>query len=306
MNAQTQGKTARTGKPAPHYQLTAADLEVLLAVSRGGTLAEAGRRLSADPSTVFRSVQRIEKQLGQPLFNRSRHGYLPTEMTINIAAHAERIEAELEAARTASLASQDEVSGLVRLTTTDSVLYGLLIPLLGELKARHPQIELELSASNEVANLTKRDADIAIRGTTKPPEHLVGHHLGLAKFAVFGSAAQFKGKRGVQPLDEYDWIVLDDALPEHPVARWRKKNYPKSVARYRVNSQMAVSEAVRAGLGIALLPVYKARDDPRLTALTPVLDECAVDLWILTHPESRHLRRIAAVYNFFAKTIRVD
>jgi DNA-binding transcriptional LysR family regulator len=296
MNASTQ------------YQLTAADLEVLLAVARGGTLAEAGRRLGADTSTVFRSVQRIEKQLGQPLFNRSRNGYLPTEMTQQIAAHAERIESELEAARTASMAAQDEVSGLVRVTTTDSVLYGLVIPLLGQLKALHPHIELELVSSNEVASLTKRDADIAIRGTMRPPDHLVGHHLGRACFAVYGSAAAFKGKRhqSLKPLDEYDWIVLDDAMPEHPAVRWRKKHYPKSVARFRVNSQMAVAESVRAGLGIALLPTYKARDDTRLKALTPELEECAVDLWVLTHPESRHLRRIAAVYTFFAKSIRLD
>lgn len=290
------------------YQLTAADLEVLLAVARGGTLAEAGRRLAADPSTVFRSVQRVEKQLGQTLFNRSRSGYLPTEMTQQIAAHAERIEAELEAARTASTAAQGEVSGLVRVTTTDSVLYGLIIPLLGELKALHPHLELELVCSNEVANLTKRDADIAIRGTMRPPDHLVGHHLGRASFAVFGAAEMFKGKRqpSIRPLDAYDWIVLDDAMPEHPAVRWRKKHYPKSIARYRVNSQMAVAEAVRAGLGIAVLPTYKARDDVRLKALTPALDDCAIDLWVLTHPESRHLRRVAAVYNFFAKSMRLD
>jgi DNA-binding transcriptional LysR family regulator len=287
------------------YQLTATDLEVLLALARGGNLAEAGKRLGADPSTVFRSVQRIEKQLGQTLFNRSRSGYLPSEMAQQIVLHAEKIEAELEAARTASLASQDEVSGLVRLTTTDSVLHGLVIPLLGGLKALHPHLELELMSSNEVASLTKRDADIAIRATSRPPEHLVGHHLGRANFAVYGSAEAFKGKR-VKPLDEYDWIVLDDAMPEHPVVKWRRKNYPKSVARYRVNSHLALAEAVRAGLGIAILSTYKARHDPRLKALTPVLEDCGIDLWVLTHPESRHLRRISAVYSYFAKAIKLD
>ncbi|MBL8525827.1 MAG: LysR family transcriptional regulator [Betaproteobacteria bacterium] len=287
------------------YQLTAPDLEVLLALARGGNLAEAGKRLGADPSTVFRSVQRIEKQLGQTLFNRSRRGYLPSEMAQQIVTHAEKIEAELEAARAASLASQDEVSGLVRLTTTDSVLYGLVIPLLGGLMQKHPHLELELMSSNEVVNLTKRDADIAIRATVKPSEHLIGHHLGRASFAVYGSAEVFKGKR-IKPLDEYDWVVPDEAMPEHPVVKWRRKNYPKSIARYRVNSQMALAEAVRAGLGIAVLSTYKARHDPRLKALTPVLEGCSTDLWILTHPESRHLRRISTVYNYFAKAIRLD
>ena len=191
------------------------------------------------------------------------------------------------------------------MTTTDTVLYRLVIPLLAGLVAKHPHLELELMASNEVASLTKRDADIAIRGTSHPPEHLVGHHLGRARYAVYGATRLFKGKR-IKPLDQYDWITMDDALPDHPAVKWRKKNFPKSVARYRVDGAMAVGEAVRAGLGIALLPTYRSRDDPELKALTPALDECAADLWVLTHPESRHLRRIAAVYNYFAHAIRVD
>src|SRR5829696_4953887 len=92
------------------YALTAPDLEVLLALVRGGTLAQAAARLAADASTVFRSVQRIEKQLGQRLFERTRQGYLPSDAMLEIAAHAERIEAELEGARAAALSPNQDVS----------------------------------------------------------------------------------------------------------------------------------------------------------------------------------------------------
>lgn len=291
---------------ATQYQLTAADLDVLLALVRTGNLAEAGKRLGANTSTVFRSVQRIEKQLGQTLFTRSRMGYFPADLVLAVVVHAEKIEAELEAARAVSRGTENEVSGLVRLTTTDSVLYGVLMPHLAALMSQHPQLQLELLASHEVASLTKRDADIAIRATTHPPEHLVGHHLGRAHFAIYGAAALFKGKRAPKPLDEYDWIVLDDALPEHPAVKWRKKNFPRVVPRYRLDSQVALGEAVRAGLGIGAMSTYKARHDPTLRALTPELENCSVDLWVLTHPESRHLRRIAAVYGYIAKNIRLD
>ena len=288
------------------YQLTASDLDVLLALVRTGNLAEAGKRLGADSSTVFRSVQRIEKQLGQTLFTRSRKGYFASDLVLQLVAHAERIEAELEAARAVSLGTQNEVSGLVRLTTLDSVLYSVLMPHLPALAAMHPQLQLELLATHQVASLTKRDADIAIRATSHPPEHLVGHHLGRAHFAIYGAKSLFKGKRVSADLAEYDWIALDDALPESPTGKWRQKHYPKVVPRYRVDSLVAVGEAVRAGLGIGAMSTYKARTDPTLRALTPELENCSVDLWVLTHPDSRHLRRIAAVYGYIAKTIRLD
>jgi DNA-binding transcriptional LysR family regulator len=290
----------------PQYQLTAADLEVLLALVRAGNLAEAGKRLGADTSTVFRSVRRIEKQLGQTLFTRSRKGYFASDLVLQVVAHAEKIEAELEAARAVSLGTQNEVSGLVRLTTLDTILYNVLMPHLGALAALHPRLQLELLASPQVASLTKRDADIAIRATGRPPGHLVGHHLGRAHFAIYGASGLFKGKRAPKALDEYDWIALDDAMPEDPVLKWRKKNFPKVVPRYRVDSLVAVGQAVRAGLGIGAMATYKAKHDPTLRALTPELENCSADLWVLTHPDSRHLRRIAAVYSFIATTIRLD
>ena len=294
------------------YQLTAADLEALLAVTRGGNLADAGKRLNVDASTVFRTVQRIEKRLGQTLFSRSRSGYLANETALQIVTHAERIETELEAARTASQSAGDEVTGLVRLTTTDAVLYNVVLPNLAGLAALHPQLRLELFASYEMANLSKRDADIAIRATTRPPEHLIGHKLGRLGMAMYASTklVKFAGKTAVKnkrpptDLSAFDWIALDDAIPEHPSVQWRKKNYPKVVPRFFVNSHVAVGEMVRAGLGIGMLSTYQSKDDPNLVALTPPLNDCVIELWILTHPESRHLRRISAVYNYFAKAIK--
>lgn len=288
------------------YQISAADLEVLLALVRTGNLAEAGKRLGANTSTVFRIVQRIEKQLGQTLFNRSRSGYFASDLVLQMVAHAERIETELEAARAVSMGTENDVAGLVRLTTTDSILHSLLMPLLGPLMAMHPQLQLELHASHEVANLTKRDADIAIRATKNPPEHLVGHRLGQAHFAMYGAASLFKGRRAPYHLEKYDWIVLDDALPERQTLNWRKKNYPKVVPRYYVDSLVALSAAVRAGLGIGAMATHKAAQDSSLRALTPPLENCSIDLWVLTHPESRHLRRISAVYSYIAKHLRLE
>src|SRR5688572_21795078 len=179
----------KTTIAAAQYALTAADLALLLALARGGTLAEAAQRLGADASTVFRGLQRIEKSLGQRLFERGRGGYLPVEAMLEIAAHAERIEAELEAARAAAARPSDAVTGRVRLTTTDSVLRGVVLPCLPALAQRHPRLQLELRSTNELVSLTKRDADLALRATPKPPGHLVGRQLGTIRFVACAGKA---------------------------------------------------------------------------------------------------------------------
>lgn len=283
------------------YRLQAADLEVLLALTRTGTLAEAARRLAVDASTVFRSVQRIERQLGTRLFERSRSGYLPSEQALAIAQHAERIEAELEAARAASQRPGDAVAGLVRITTTDTLAHGLVVPHLGSLKARHPQLRLELNATNEVVNLTRRDADIALRATRRPPDHLVGRRLGVLRVAVYGRAECLQGRIG--PLEDYPWIAPDEALPEHPSVRWRRRQLPRVAPMLLVNSISMVVDAVAAGLGIGIVPVFLAERQAGLQALTEPLADCETEIWLLTHPESRHLRRIATVASHLAERI---
>jgi DNA-binding transcriptional LysR family regulator len=150
------------------------------------------------------------------LFERSRAGYAATELARSLATHAERIETVLEESRSAAQLLPGQVSGTVRITTTDSVLHGLVAPLLKGLGAEHPLISFELLAGNELANLSRRDADIAVRATRRPPQHLIGKHVGPIRVALFASR---KGR--VKSLDDGEaetvaWIAVDDALPDHP------------------------------------------------------------------------------------------
>jgi DNA-binding transcriptional LysR family regulator len=283
------------------YRLNASDLEVVLALTRSGTLAAAGERLGLDPSTVFRAIQRIERGLGQPLFERSRLGYLASEQAQVLAGHAEQMEAHLESARSAAQLAPEQVSGTVRITTTDTILHGLVAPALKALHATHPLLAYELHAGNELASLTRRDADIAVRATKRPPQHLVGRHVGPIRVALYAAR-----KGPVRRFDESklaiaDWIAPDDALPEHPSVLWRKKHFPKVSPAYRVNSILTVMELVAQGLGVGLLPIFLAQGHSGMRALTAPLDECQTELWLLAHPESRHLRRVSAVFGHLSR-----
>jgi DNA-binding transcriptional LysR family regulator len=287
------------------YKLSSADLETVLALTRTGTLALAGERLGLDGSTVFRTLQRIEKGLGQRLFERSRTGYQASELAQELATLAEQMEVQLEAARSLAQMRPEQVSGSVRITTTDTILHGLVAPALKLLHNQHPLLSFELHAGNELANLTRRDADIAIRATRRPPQHLVGKQVGPIRVALYAA--------NTSPLRTFDadiavsasWIAPDDALPDHPSVVWRKKHFPKVTPAYRVNSILTVAELVGQGLGIGLLPVFLANGRSDLRQLTDALDECQTDLWLLTHTESRHLRRVSTVFSHLAQALEL-
>lgn len=285
------------------YKISAADLDVILAMVRSGNLAGAGERLGVDASTVFRSIRRIERGLGQRLFERSRAGYSPSELTQSLAEHAERLEAQLERARSAVQTTPELVSGMVRITTTDTILHGLIAPALKTLDALHPMLAYELHAGNELTSLTRRDADIAVRATKRPPQHLVGKHVGPIRVALF--AAKKGSVRHYSDVEagKASWIAPDDALPEHPSVVWRKRHFPKMSPRYRVGSILTVMELVAAGLGVGVLPIFLAQPRTDLIQLTDIIDECQTELWLLTHPESRHLRRVSTVFRHLSETL---
>lgn len=287
------------------YQISPSDLEVMLALARAGTLASAGERLGVDASTVFRSLQRIERGLVRPLFERSRTGYLPNELATELTAHAEQIESALEAARSSVESAPASIAGSVRITTTDTLLHGVVAPALQGLSRTHPQLNFELHTGNELASLTRRDADIAVRATRRPPQHLVGKNIGPIRVALY--AARRGPVRSLAEVEagQVDWVAPDDALPEHPSVRWRKRHFPKVVPRHRVDSILSVLELVALGLGVGIVPLFLAQERKDVVRLTEPLEECETELWLLTHPEARHLRRVGLVYSHLAEAMRL-
>ena len=287
------------------YKLSAGDVDVVLALTRAVTLPGAAERLSVDASTVFRTLKRIEKGLGQSLFETSRAGYLPSELALALAGHAEQMEAQLEAARSAAQMLPDQVSGSVRITTTDTLLHGLIAPALKQLRTIHPLLAYDLREGNELASLTRRDADIAVRATKKPPQHLVGKHVGAIRVALFAAKNGGPTTFDAAIANNTPWIAPDDAMPEHLTVIWRKKHFPKVMPTYRVSSILTVAELVAKGLGLGLLPLFLAQGRNDVTQLTDCLDECQTELWLLTHTESRHLRRVSVVFGHLSEHMRL-
>jgi DNA-binding transcriptional LysR family regulator len=288
------------------YQLEPTDLALVLALHRGRTLAAAGERLGVNASTVFRMLQRLERGLGVTLFARGRGGYRAGELALGLVEQAEQIEAALELARGAAQAQPSQVEGSVRITTTDTVLHGLVAPALADLHAEQPLLQFELHTGNELASLTRRDADIAVRATQKPPRHLVGRCLGPIRVALYAArSGAIQHYRQVE-AGEAAWVAPDEGLPEHPSVTWRQRHFPTLQPAWRVSSVLSVLELVAQGLGVGALPIFLAQGRPDLLQLTEPIDECESQLWLLTHPESRHLRRVHSVYAHLAQAIALD
>jgi DNA-binding transcriptional LysR family regulator len=285
--------------------LSLSDLELLLALVRGGTLAGAAERLRLDTSTVFRSIKRLEKNLNERLFERSKQGYMPTELAQELAAYAERIDSQLGEAREKLSQNSGEPSGVVRITTTDSILHGLLLPVLNRFAVAYPKIDLELLSSNALANLSKRDADVAIRATTKPPPELVGLKLGTMGNAVYIQRALLPGGRRKINLAEADWITLDEALSNHPSYKWWRQNYPKARSRFSCNSVSSVAGAIFNGLGVGVAPCFLMEGNPDVAIVEGPLEELRTDIWILAHPDIRHLQRVKVLFDFLKENVKI-
>ena len=279
------------------------DLETILALHRGRTLAGAAERLKVDASTVFRAIKRIEADVGGLLFDRGRQGYTATELGRVLASHAERIETQLEEAREAAFHQATTPSGVLRITLTDTLLHTVLLPVLARFAERYPDIRLELASTNVLVNLSQREADIAIRATNAPPEHLVGIRLGTMRSAVYGGIGYLAGQPQGRHYSEMDWIALDDSLPDHPSQHWRRARHPQALPRHKVGNLLAVAGAVVNGLGVGVVPLAVMRDHPQVTMLDGPLPELDIGLWLLAHPDTRYLGRMKAMFDFLRTAV---
>jgi DNA-binding transcriptional LysR family regulator len=276
------------------------DLRVVLAVFREGTLSGAARRLSVTHSTVFRRLGAIEEQIGARLFERFRNGYVPTPAGETAAEAAARLEDEVLTLER-RLSGQDlKPSGVVRITTTDT-LGTILMHHLPAMRAVHPEIQVEVAISNAIANLSRREAEIAIRPTAEPPEILVGRRVADIAHAIYGSRA-YLSRHGEKDLSAHDWIALDDALASTVIGRWINENVRGAPITCRVDALPTLRDAALAGLGLALLPCYLGDPAPGLRRLAPkTMAGPRSALWLLTHDDLKRTARIRATLDFLAK-----
>lgn len=276
------------------------DLRYVLAVADAGSLAGAARRLGVNHTTVLRRVGAFEEQLGLRLFERLSTGYVLTvggEELIAAARHIDETVTTLER----KLAGQDlRLSGTIRVTTTDTLMASILPEILAAFRESHPGIQVEVAVSNLMFNLTRRDADIAIRPAKDPPETLIGRRIAKVAFAIYGSL-QYLETHKAEGLSGHQWVGPDDSLAGTSVARWMRSELPDSEITLRADSFLGLRQAAQAGLGLAALPCYLGDTASKLVCVHQPIAAMETALWILTHEDLRHAARIRAFTEFVAR-----
>jgi DNA-binding transcriptional LysR family regulator len=279
----------------------AGDLRTLLAIAREGSLAGAARRLRVNHSTVFRRLGAIEARLGTRLFERHGGSYATTAAGEDLLRTAERVEAEVEALER-RLSGQDlRLTGSLRLTAPDDMAEVLVLPLLAKFRNAYPDITVELVIDNRMLNLTRREADIAVRPTLRPPETLAGRRVARLASAVYGAVGAAPSQAAEA---DQRWIAWEEGAGPPQMARWLADNADRHAIGYRSNSMLNQARAVRAGLGLAVLPCFLGDSDPRLRRVAAPLPELDTELWLLTHPDLQRTARIRALLDLLYDSLR--
>lgn len=275
------------------------DLRYVLAIARGGGLAGAARTLGVNSSSVYRRLEGLEAQLEVRLFDRIRTGYRLTAAGEALAEAAARMETEAHGVERFVRGTDVRVEGHLRMSTSDAVAAHLLPPLVAEFRDLYPGLSLDVGATNQVVDLTRRDADVVIRATAKAPEHLVGRSVGRLAFASYAAPAYLDRIGRGRPLAEYEWLGFDGHLQNVRQAAWLGQHVPDARVRLRFDNFAALRAAGVAGLACMALPCFSCDGDPALERLPNSYQSTDLQLWILTHPDLRRSARVRAFLQFF-------
>jgi len=282
------------------------DLQVFVGIVQAGSISGAAQRLRINHSTVLRRVASLEAALALRLFDRLPGGYALTAAGNRLAVALDGVAERIDRAQRLLTGGDEAIEGVIRLTTTDTLVPGIVMPLVAQFRARHPGVTVQLVVNNSFMSLTRREADVAVRGSNKPPQNLVGRRVGDIQTAPYASKAYLQSLGRRAGIDDCDWVAPDDALSHLEQARWVAKNVAPERIALRLDSLAGMVEAVRQGLGAGLLLCPLADPLPELVRLAEPAPAMNTQVWILTHPDLRQVARIRAFTQFLFDALSKD
>ena len=278
-----------------------------LAALDNGSLLGGARVLKTSQPTLGRHIVELESQLGVVLFERTGRGLVPTAMALQLAESARSMETgALQLARTLS-GAQAQTLGTVRITASQPVAVQLLPPLLARMRMVLPDIQVELVASNQVSNLLRREADIAVRMVRPDQGTLVAKKIGNVGVGAYAHRSYLARRSSLrQPTDLLQHDLIGSDTDMSILRGFEAMGYtvgPQAFA-LRTDDLVVQWQAVRAGLGIGFVADYMARSDPDVLRVLPgLLPIPALPMWLAVHREIRTSHRIRAVFDFLAEAL---
>ncbi|MEQ8465223.1 LysR family transcriptional regulator [Coleofasciculus sp. E1-EBD-02] len=272
------------------------DLKIFLAVAREGAARAAAIKLGIHHSTITRRIEAFESTQNTRLFDRLPSGYALTAAGEELLQAAIRVEDEINGIERHILGQDVRLQGNLRVTMPEHLAINLLMPDLVRFMEIYPDVNLQLFISYGMFSLSKREADVAIRVTDNPPEHLVGRKVIRYHCAAYASSRYLETH--ILTAEEANWIGWDSPTP-YP--DWvRRSEFPHLPIRGRINNVLAQLAAAKVGFGIARLPCFLGDADSVLQRVPPGNSTPCHDVWILTHKDLVSTVRIQTFMDFMA------
>lgn len=279
------------------------DLRLFLTVLREGSFTGASRALRIEQSTVSRRVAALEETLEGVLFERTPSGLRSTELAERLRPHAERVETAVRGFAEEALRRERDVRGRVRLACTESMAVHVLLPhVLGDIRALHPKLDVDLVTGDVAVDLADREADLALRFFRPTAGDLVAKRIGSLSMGVLAHR-DYAERRETHAAEALDWISLELPGTSTPHDAFLAKHV-HAAPRMRTNSYLTQVEAVRAGLGVALLVRALMHVDPALVEFDLRLPPSrALELWLVAPRALRDVPRVAALWEFLEERL---
>jgi len=279
------------------------DLKYFLGVVRSGSLRGAAKGMRANHVTIARRLAALEDGVGGRLFDRSQGGLVLTQLGEDLLPHAQRVEDEITAAARTIVGRDARPGGTILLSMPHAIAQTAIMEDLAQFSDEFPAIDLNISLTNNLASLTRREADVSIRVANKVTDDVVGRKLvPFSSMAYcspdYAARIQDNGGRGLS------YIGWDEAEGETS-AKWIEKgSYPKAVLRHRMREFSAQMGLAAAGAGLCHIPCCLGDRHPNLVRAPFQKATATASLWLLLHRDLRKTARVRLFVDFLAEHVR--
>jgi DNA-binding transcriptional LysR family regulator len=283
------------------------DLRVFLAVHRTRSHAAAARSLRIAATTVGRRLASLEARMGSRLFTRSPEGLDATAAARTLLPHAVRMELEATESERLLSGADARPTGIVRVTCGDGFATAILAPGLQSFLVSHPGLQVEIRAEPRTLDLTRGEADVALRNVRPREQSLIARRLGHERYGLFAAPSYLARKgtpRAASDLASHDLILYDREYDRLRSQVWLRKVATGARVAVRASNTMTLHAACAAGAGIALLSIAFLREDTRFTRLLPRLEPPADDLWTAVHADLRLAARVTVTLRWLDQLVR--
>lgn len=274
------------------------DARIFLAVCRESTLRGAARVLGVDQATVGRRITSLEKSLSATLFLRTSEGYALTAVGEAALKAVEKMEHSALQLQRQIQGLDDRLTGIVRVSTTDSLAIDFLIPAIACLHAQHPDVRVQLDATTQILSLAKREADIAVRNTRPDNPDLIARRIARWPVGLFASQGYVDAHGLPAPgaaFEGHDLVVYEPYLQGNKDLTLAGEPLTRGRIVSSLSSGLLVRRSIAAGIGLGEIPVSMGERDGLVRVWPQRTRSLPYDVWLVTHADLRHTARVRAV-----------